>query len=110
MAAMIDVPEALAYETFVRSLDDLRLGRKSVLTLRSLAPGRHKYLAANVIARVTEAPSPGGVGLRVRSAVGHAYPGPYYVEIVETLPLLIPGQPYEDAYEALQRTYADRLD
>ena len=110
MAAMTAPSDAPAHETFVRSLDDLRVGRKSVLTLRSLAPGRRKYLAANVIARVTESPSPGGVGLRVRSAVGHAYPGPYYVEIVETLPLLIPGKPYDDAYEALQQTYADRLD
>ena len=97
------------YETFVRSLDDLRLGSKTILTLRSLEPGRRKYLATNVVARVSEKVGAGARLLRVRSAVGHRYPKTYAVEILETLPLLIPGKPYDDAYEALQRTYADRL-
>jgi hypothetical protein len=104
------IAEDADYETFVRDLAHLRVGRKTVLTLRSLAPGRGKYLATNVVARVAEAPSTGTQRLRVRSAVGHRYPQSYHVEILETLPLLIPGKPYDDAYQLLQDVYADRLD
>jgi hypothetical protein len=104
------VRSSVGYETFVRDLADLRIGRRTILTLRSLAPGRDKYLATNVVARVTTEASPGRDELVVRSAVGLRYPESYWVEIVETLPSLIPGKPYEDAYQALRRTYADRLD
>lgn len=104
-------PGSLAdYETFVRDLQHLRVGRKSLLTLRSLRPGRGKYLATNCVARVAAEPRAGWDRLIVRSAVGLRYPGSYWVRIVEELPSLIPGAPYEDAYEALQRTWADRLD
>ena len=98
------------YETFVRDLADLRIGKSTILTLRSLEPGRQKYLATNVVARVTTEAGPGRQTLIVRSAVGLRYPDSYWVEVVETLPSLIPGKPYEDAYEALRRAWGDRLD
>ena len=98
------------YETFIRDLEHLRVGKKSLLTLRTLEPGRGKYLATNAVARVTTTPEADTVPLVVRSAVGHRYEGDYYVQIVEKLPSLIPGKPYDDAYEALRTTWADRLD
>jgi hypothetical protein len=106
-----DAVVSAGYETFVRDLEHLRVGKKSLLTLRTLAPGRGKYLAINVVARVsTDATGDGWSPLTVRSAVGHAYPGTYRVQVVETLPSLIPGLPYDDAYEALRKTWSDRLD
>lgn len=102
---------AAGYETFIRDLAHLRIGKKALLTLRTLEPGRGKYLATNAVVRVAnDSKGPDWAPLVVRSAVGHRYPETYFVQVVETLPSLIPGKPYEDAYELLRKTWADRLD
>jgi hypothetical protein len=72
--------------------------RDLVLVLRDLRPGRRKYLAQNVRARVTRAalPPEGYVPLRVRSAVGNELPGPWWVQVIEVLPSRLAGAPYAD--------------
>lgn len=103
------------YETFVRDLADLQMGREALLVLRDLSPGRRKYLAQNVIGVVTTAtddtdPSGERRPLTVRSAVGHRFPGAWRVRIVRVLPSAAPGAPYTDAYAALRAAWGGSLD
>jgi hypothetical protein len=96
--------EGPGYETFVRDLPDLPAGRDLVLVLRDLRPGRRKYLAQNVRARVTRAAQrPEGYwALRVRSAVGNELPGPWWVCVIEVLPSRLAGAPYSSFQVAVQ--------
>ncbi len=105
---------AEGYETFVRDLADLQVGRETLLVLRDLSPGRRKYLAQNVIGIVTTAthetdPSGESRPLTVRSAVGHRFPGAWRVRIVKVLPPTTPGAPYTDAYAALRAAWGSSL-
>jgi len=106
---------AEGYETFVRDLADLQVGRETLLVLRDLSPGRRKYFAQNVIGIVTTAtdetdPPDESRPLTVRSAVGHRFPGAWRVRIVKVLPSAAPGAPYTDAYVALRAAWGGSLD
>jgi hypothetical protein len=98
---------AEGYETFVRDLADLREGQRTLLVLRDLSPGRRKYFAQNVIAVVSRQPDPAGESrpLKVRSMVGNLFAGEWYVKTVELLPHRVPGTPYTNAYEAMERAW-----
>jgi hypothetical protein len=96
------------FETFVRDPGELMPGREGPLVLRDLRPGRRKYLAQNVIARVWIGSScpRDAVPLRVRTAVGNQVPGPWWVQIVAALPARLPGAPYSSALDALSAAHA----
>jgi hypothetical protein len=96
------------YETFVRALSDLHEGRRAILVLRDLTPGRRKYFAQHVLATVARDPASGGEWrpLRVRSMVGNVFPGRWYVRGIQVLPPLIPGAPYMNAYDAMDNAWA----
>ncbi len=93
------------YETFITDEQPLHSGRDVPLVLRDLQPGRRKYLARHVVARVTrvELAPPGAVPLRVRSRVGVELPGPWWIEVRRALPARLPGAPYSSAPVALNR-------
>lgn len=97
-----------AYETFVRALSDLHEGRRAILVLRDLTPGRRRYFAQHVLATVARAAASGGEWrpLRVRSMVGNVFPGPWYVRVIRVLPSRIPGAPYMNAYDAMDKAWA----
>lgn len=100
-----------AYETFVRTLSDLREGRQTILVLRDLTPGRRKYFAQHVLATVSSGPG-SGAGLRpltVRSMVGNVFPGQWYVKVIQVLPSRVPGAPYTNLYEAMHTAWAHLL-
>lgn len=101
-----------AYETFVRDLSELPEGEETLLVLRDLTRGRRKYFAQNVWAVVSRSPDPSGESrpLRIRSAVGNLYPGEWYVRVVEALPQRVPGVPYSNAFEAMQRAWGKGAD
>jgi hypothetical protein len=91
------------YETFVRDPREMHPDRDLALVLRELAPGRRKYLAQNVIARVVCADTrpPGFAPLRMRTAVGNVVPGPWWVRVQTVLPARLPGAPYTSVFDAL---------
>lgn len=100
------------YETFVRDPAQLREGRRVLLVLRDLTPGRRKYFARHVVGIVSRTPDAdgGAVPLTVRSAAGNRFPGAWYVRVVEQLPSRVPGAPYEDAGAAMQAAWGDAAD
>ncbi len=97
-----------AYETFVRALSDLHEGRRTILVLRDLTPGRRKYFAQHVLATVARDPGSGADWrpLTVRSMVGNVFPGPWSVQVIQVLPSRIPGTPYMNAYDAMDNAWA----
>ncbi len=102
---------AVAYETFVRSLSDLREGRQAILVLRDLTPGRRKYFAQHVLGMVSRGPEHGADWrpLTVRSMVGNVFPGQWYVRVVQVLPSHVPGTPYTNFYEAMHTAWSHVL-
>jgi len=96
----------ICFETFVHDPAELQPDCELRLVLRDLAPGRRKYLAQNVVARVAASGDcpPGFVALRVRSAVGNELPGPWWVQVREVLPARLHGAPYSSVFDALRRT------
>jgi hypothetical protein len=100
--------EHARFETFVRNIADLPEGRATFLVLRDLAPGRRKYFAQNVVAVVARADHPQDDfhPLIVRSMVGNPYPGQWWVKVLESLPQRVPGTPYSNAFEAMERAWA----
>jgi hypothetical protein len=97
------------WETFVRRPADLKPGVESPMVLRDLGPGRKKYQMRHVIAVVSpRTPDTVGVDqLRVRTVVGVLLPETYGIKIVRDLPIELPGEPYDDFYEALKRAAAE---
>ncbi len=95
------------FETFVRHIEDIEdIQQEGIpLIIRELTPGRRKYGAIHVMARVSWDPNkfPDWDILWVRSTVGNKHPSPCALNIVSVLPDLIPGLPFEDAYAALKR-------
>ena len=95
----------MEYQCFVKSYADLEEGREVVLTIRDLSPGRRKYNARVVRAVVSRAAEPLARWDRlwVRSMVGVMDPDPWALRIVEELGPAVPGRPYSDIFEALER-------
>ena len=95
----------MEYLCHVKHLKDLQEGKKSVLTIRDLTPGKHYYLAR--VARVEVSRSPEALAkwdkLWAHSVVGFKDPQPWGIKIIEELGLTVPGQPYSDIYEALAK-------
>jgi len=95
------------YECFVRNFSDLQEGATVVLTLRSLSPGRRKYNARVVRARVSRVAEAGRDILWARCMVGAKDPQPWSVQIVDELGPTVPGQPYSDIFDAVERLAPD---
>ncbi len=95
----------MEYMCHVKHLKDLTEGKKVVLTIRDLSPGKHKYLAR--VARVEVSRTPEALAkwdkLWAYSVVGFKDPQPWGMKIVEELGLMVPGQPYSNIYEALAK-------
>jgi hypothetical protein len=94
------------YEAFVRDRTHTVSGTEVVLTLRDLAPGRHKYKGINVRAVISETPVAGEPLLWLRSVVGARETSPCSVRITEELPPVFDAPPYADYFkvtEALEK-------
>jgi len=89
----------------VKHLKDLQEGKKLVVSIRDLNPGKRKYLAR--VARVEISRSPEALTswdtLWAHSVVGFKDPQPWGMKVVEELGLTVPGQPYSDIYQALAK-------
>ena len=75
------------YDTFVDSLDELSQGQECRITIRDLAPGRHKYNSLYVRALVSSSAEqlPGGDTLWIRFPLGALHPQPWNIKIIEEL-------------------------
>jgi hypothetical protein len=95
----------VAYEAFVKDYEDLRDGAELVLTIRDLTPGRRKYNARIVRAKVRRAAGSSGTAdlLWVRAMVGRKFPDAWELLILEELGPDAPGRPYDDIFEAIGR-------
>ena len=95
----------MEYLCHVKHLKDLQEGKKIVLTIRDLTPGKHKYLAR--VARVEVSRKPEALAqwdkLWAHSVVGYKDPQPWGMKVVEELGLMVPGKPYDDIYQALAK-------
>ena len=75
----------MEYLTFVKNLDELLEGKEVNLIIKDLNPGKRKYEARYVSARVANSPSGGDDTLWVRFEKGLLHPEPLGIKIVEEL-------------------------
>jgi hypothetical protein len=94
------------WEAFVRRLEDLREGEEIPLIIRDLSPGRKKYQMRHVIAVLRRGAAGDGDDLCIRTVVGVRLKEPWKIRIVCDLPLELPGDPYQDVYQALKAAAA----
>jgi phenylphosphate carboxylase gamma subunit len=74
------------YETFVlKGLSDLRENDNMEINIRSLEPGRYKYEARIVRARVSSNPDDYPDKLWIRFQKGQRHPDPWSIEIIEAV-------------------------
>jgi len=74
------------YDTFVlKDLSDLKENEGIELNVRSLDPGRYKYEAKIVTAKVSSNPDEHPDKLWIRFQKGHRHPDPWSIKILEEL-------------------------
>ena len=77
-------------------MKDVQEGKRLVITIRDLSPGKHKYTGR--VARVQVSRTPEALAnwdkLWVHSVVGLKDPQPWGMKIVEELGITVPGKPY----------------
>jgi phenylphosphate carboxylase gamma subunit len=72
------------YETFVlKGLSDLKENEDMEINIRSLEPGRYKYEARIVKAKVSSSPDKHPDKLWIRFQKGQRHPDPWSIEIIE---------------------------
>jgi len=93
-----------AWETFVRSPEQLKEGVPIPLILIDLTPGPRKYGLRHAVAVIDRRPEafPDGETLWVRTPVGVRLSSPYAMRIVRELPSELPGIGYHDVFDALR--------
>ena len=88
----------MEYQAHVRHMKDVQEGKKLVITIRDLSPGKHKYTGR--VARVQVSRTPEALAnwdkLWVHSVVGLKDPQPWGMKIVEELGITVAGKPYSD--------------
>lgn len=92
------------WQTFVRRYSDMKEGRREFF-IKDLTEGKGKYATLHVIATVSR--SEKGLDnpdrLWVRGESGQKDPSPWYLTIEKKLEEWIPGKPWEDVLEALEK-------
>lgn len=95
----------MEFECFLPSGRQLQEGEEVLLSLRELSPGRYRYRGRHVRAVVSRSPEALAHWDRlwVRSVVGIRQPQPWGIRILEDLGDSLPGRPYEDLFEVMNR-------
>jgi hypothetical protein len=96
---------AQEWQTFVRKFEDMKEG-KVELFIKDLTPGSRKYDTKHVRARVAKSKKtlPNGQILWIRSESGLKDPKPWYIEILQELPEWVPGTPWENVLDSIERS------
>ncbi len=92
------------WQTFVRRFRDMKEGERE-LFIKDLTPGKTKYDTRHVIATVakTKTGMKGPDILWVRGESGERVREPWYIKIKKELEECIPGRPWDDLLEALEK-------
>lgn len=95
---------AKEWQTFVRKFEDMKEGEQE-LFVKDLTPGPRKYDTKHVRAKVARSIEdlPGGETLWIRSESGTKGPEPFYISIIDVLPVWVEGRPWGDVFEAIKR-------
>lgn len=100
---------ATEWQTFVRKFEDMKEGEEE-LFIKSLASGPRKYDTKHVLATVARSKKalPDGDVLWIRSESGIKAPDPWYIKIRKEMPEWIPGRPWENVLDGIERLKAER--
>jgi len=92
------------WETFVKKFADMKEGEQEIF-IKSITAGQSKYDTKHVRAKVAKSKKtlPKGDVLWLRSESGARHAEPWCVEILEELPEWVPGKPWENVLDALDR-------
>jgi len=95
---------AKQWQTFVGKFRDMREGEIKIF-IKDLTPGPRKYDTKFVRAIVKRSKEslPDGDILYIRSESGLKSPEPWYIKIIEELPEYVPGKPWEDVFQAIEK-------
>lgn len=97
------------WQTFVKKFDDMQEGEFE-LFIKNLTPGPRKYDTKRVRAKVAKSKTSltGGDILWIRSESGLKAPDPWYIEILDELSESIPGRPWENVLDLMQRSSKEK--
>jgi hypothetical protein len=100
---------AKEWQTFVRKFDDLKEGEVE-LFIKDLTPGPRKYDTKHVRARVAKSKKtvPDGDILLIRSESGLKGPDPWYIKIHEELSEWVPGRPWQNVLDVIERLQKEK--
>ena len=100
---------AKEWQTFVRKFDDVKEGELE-LFIKDLTPGPRKYDTKHVRARVAKSKKtlPDGDILLIRSESGLKAPKPWHIKILKELPEWIPGRPWENVLNVIERLQKEK--
>jgi hypothetical protein len=92
------------WQTFVRRYADMKEGKRE-LFIKDLTDGKAKYATRHVIGTVSKSEKrlSNPDRLWVRGESGQKDPEPWYLDIEKELEEWIPGKPWEDVLEALEK-------
>lgn len=98
------------WQTFVRKFEDLKEGEVE-LFIKDLTSGPKKYDTKHVRAKVAKSKGALSDGdlLKIRSESGITAIDPWYIKILEELPDWVPGKPWENVLDAIERTKTRKL-
>ncbi len=101
---------AKEWQTFVRKFDDMKEGERE-LFIKDLTQGPRKYDTKHVKAKVYRSmnTSPNADILWVRGESGLRASEPWYIEIIEELPEYVPGRPWENVLDAIEKIQEQNL-
>lgn len=97
------------WQTFLRRFSDIKEGKRE-LFIKDLTPGKAKYDTKHVIGVVSRSKE----GLKnadtlwLRGESGEKAPEPWYISIEQELEEWVPGKPYDDVLEALEKRNKER--
>jgi hypothetical protein len=100
---------AKAWQTFVRKFGDMKEGEVE-LFIKDLTPGARKYDNKHVMAKVSKSKKeiPEGDILWIRSESGSIAPEPWHIHILEELPEWVPGRPWENVFDAIEKAQKEK--
>ena len=100
---------AKEWQTFVRKFEDMKEGEVE-LFIKDLTPGPRKYDNKHVRVKVSKSKAvlPEGDTLWIRSESGSTAPEPWYMKIIEELPDWVPGRPWENVFDAIERAQKEK--
>ena len=92
------------WQTFVKKFDDMKEGEQEIF-IKNITAVQSKYDTKHVRAKVAKLKKtlPKGEVLWLRSESGVRHSEPWCLEILEELPECVPGKPWENVLDVVDR-------